>query len=96
MNKLIKIKSIQCGMTSIFMHRSILNFIENIQEGIDCGFIGENGAPLRCGCGNSEFHSDNTWYEDYCRVEYDLICNSCGTKVGYWAYGSFDPGVIFW
>lgn len=54
------------------------------------GYISEDGTPLKCSCGCTDFEQTGEYYEEHSLVEYSLNCKSCGKRVGYWAYGNWD------
>lgn len=64
----------------------------------DC--YAENGAPVKCWkCGSTEQREEVRSTLDVLHghgpvCEYEVFCAECGTGIGYWAYGSFDPGYM--
>jgi hypothetical protein len=49
--------------------------------------VAEDGTPLKCHCGCTEFTNVNEYFCQYGREEYEQKCNNCGKIVGHWAYG---------
>lgn len=55
-------------------------------------YFNENGEPIRCIlCGGTHIHRRVTDSQDYMVLEEEYICANCSQRVGYWAYGYFDP-----
>lgn len=63
---------------------------DHINEIIKDGYIAEDGTPLKCFCGDTDFEESDQYYEDCHTVEFTLNCKACDKRVGYWAYGSWD------
>lgn len=61
-----------------------------IREQIDCGYIAENGTPLKCQfCDSKELETFHN-HEDHILVEKLVYCKSCNERVGDWNYGSWS------
>ena len=64
----------------------------------DC--YAEDGAPVKCWkCGGTEQREEVRSMVDVLRgqgpvLEYEIFCAECGTGIGYWAHGYFDPGYV--
>ncbi len=62
-----------------------------------CDCYAENGEPVKCWkCGCTEQREEvrsmvDVLYGQGPVCEYEVFCAKCGTGIGYWAYGSFDP-----
>lgn len=55
-------------------------------------YFNENGEPIRCLlCGGTHIHRRVTDSQDYMVLEEEYVCANCQQRVGYWAYGYFDP-----
>jgi hypothetical protein len=60
----------------------------------------ENGAPVKCWkCGGTKQREEvrsmvDVLYGQGPVCEYEVFCAECGTAIGYWAYGSFDPSYM--
>ena len=61
-----------------------------IKQMVDNGFIKEDGTPLKCQCGCTDFEQSGEYWEEHTIIEYALNCKTCGERVGYWAYGYWD------
>lgn len=62
-----------------------------IDELIEQGYIAEDGTPLKCKCGNTDFETKNSYGDGNNIVEeMDIYCKECGNLVGHWAYGAWD------
>jgi hypothetical protein len=65
---------------------------------LDC--YAADGAPVRCWkCGSTEQREEvrsmvDVLYGQGPVCEYEVFCAACGEGIGYWAYGSFDPGYV--
>lgn len=56
------------------------------------GYYNEEGKPLVCpfcDCGKIDEHIVGLINNDVCEIDYK--CSKCGKRVGFWAYGSYDP-----
>jgi hypothetical protein len=60
---------------------------EYLKGEIEAGYVAEDGTPLKCHCGCTEFTNVNEYFCQYGREEYEQKCNNCGKIVGHWAYG---------
>ncbi len=64
----------------------------------DC--YAEDGVPVKCWkCGGTEQREEVRSMVDVLRgqgpvLEYEIFCAECGTGIGYWAHGYFDPGYV--
>ena len=57
-------------------------------------YFKDDGTPVKCYiCGSSELRERVVDVIDGVACEIDVSC-AHGHSVGYWAYGSWDPGVI--
>ena len=60
----------------------------------------EDGQPIKCWkCGCTEQREVVISMVDVFQgmgpvCEYEVFCAVCGESIGYWAYGSFDPGYM--
>ena len=55
------------------------------------GYTKENGEPIKCEkCGCKKLKETNYFYADSWVEEYSVVCKSCGTVVGHWAYGNWE------
>lgn len=54
------------------------------------GLIAENGQPLKCECGCTEFEAVNCYGGEYGLEEYDEKCTGCNKVVGSFHYGSWS------
>ena len=54
------------------------------------GYIMEDGTPLKCVCGCTDFEQSGEYYDEHSIIEYALNCKACGAQVGYWSYGNWD------
>lgn len=79
----------QCDKNAV---NSSLSFEEYYKEQIAEGYISENGKPLKCGCGCTEFKQVNQYYGEGWIEEYSLECTNedCLKIVGTWAFGNWD------
>jgi len=79
----------QCDKTAV---TSSLSFEDYYKEQIAEGYIAENGTPLKCGCGCTEFKQVNQYYGEGWIEEYSLECTNedCLKIVGTWAFGHWD------
>ncbi len=62
-------------------------YIDKMVKG---GYMLEDGTPLKCSCGHTEFEETNKYYDNFTLVEYQVKCKACGNKVGHWSYGYWD------
>jgi len=64
-------------------------FEEYLKEQIEEGYIKEDGMPLKCGCGCTEFKQVKQYYGEGWIEEYSLECTNedCLKIVGHWAFG---------
>jgi hypothetical protein len=75
---------------------SVVNNDQTIEdyfkERIDGGYISENGAPLKCECGCTEFKDINQYYGEGWIEEYSLECTNedCLKIVGTWSFGNWE------
>jgi len=71
---------------------SSLSFEEYYKQQIAEGYIAEDGTPLKCGCGCTEFKQVNQYYGEGWIEEYSLECanEDCLKIVGTWAFGKWD------
>ena len=71
---------------------SSLSFEEYYKQQIAEGYITENGTPLKCSCGCTEFKQVNQYYGEGWIEEYSLECTNedCLKIVGTWAFGHWD------
>lgn len=53
----------------------------------------ENCCPIKClKCQSTELEDRILdTLDGHTILEYSIHCSGCGTMVGYWAYGYFDP-----
>ena len=64
----------------------------------DC--YSEDGVPIRCWkCGGTDQREEirgvvDVWQGQGPVCEYEIFCAACGTGIGYWAYGYFDPSYM--
>ena len=62
---------------------------EYLKKMVDEGYINEDGSPIKCVCGETEFEMTDKYYSHFGIEEYQLKCPSCGAKVGHWAFGNW-------
>lgn len=79
-------------MDKLIEKHTFSDFEEYMKEQIKEGFISENGTPLKCWCGCSNFKQVNTYSSEYGIEEYSLQCTNidCLRIVGYWGYGNWQ------
>ena len=58
-----------------------------VKQLVDDGFIAEDGTPIKCSCGCTDFERVKEYYDTHSLVEYQLQCARCNKIVGHWAYG---------
>lgn len=58
---------------------------------VTAGYISEDGEPIKCECGCTEFKRVNMYFEEGYLVEYTLECinEKCLKLVGVWSYGGW-------
>ena len=55
-------------------------------------YYDDEHRPIRCRfCESTNITSKTTGYIEGYACEAEYRCGDCGEKVGYWAYGYFDP-----
>ena len=58
-------------------------------------YFNEDYSPKKCpNCKSTEFVETVKEQIEGIVCEYYITCKDCGTDLGYWAYGGFDPN--FW
>ena len=59
---------------------------------IEAGYISEDGTPLKCECGCTDFEQVNQTYGEGWIEEYSWKCTNdkCLKIVGHWAYGNWQ------
>ena len=71
---------------------SSLSFEDYMKEQIEEGYIAENGTPLKCWCGCTDFKQVKQYYCEHGIEEYSLQCTNieCLKIVGHWAFGNWQ------
>ena len=58
-------------------------------------YFNKNHGPKKCTkCDGVHINAATKATDGGYASEVEYICNNCGTILGYWAYGSFDPCFI--
>ena len=67
------------------------SFEQFLKEEIEAGYMSENGSPIKCHCGCTDFKEVDKYHENGHVVEYALECKNedCLKIVGRWSYGSW-------
>jgi hypothetical protein len=82
------------------MHPKIYNFISKqikdtgkwIKFSKFAGYVADDGEPIKCyKCGSKNIKTIPKEYINYIVCEESAVCKNCGTQVGYWAYGYWQP-----
>lgn len=62
-------------------------FKRSVKEGL----FSEDGCPMKCGCGCTDFKEVEKYYGDVYIEEYALQCTNeeCLSIVGRWSYGTW-------
>tara|TARA_R110000765_G_scaffold398401_1_gene492766 strand:+ start:287 stop:505 length:219 start_codon:yes stop_codon:yes gene_type:complete len=68
------------------------SFEDYMKRQIDEGYISENGHPIKCECGCTEFKQVDQHYGEGHIEEYSLECTNqeCLKKVGSWSFGHWQ------
>lgn len=69
-----------------------MTFEEEMKYRVDNGYMSEDGTPLKCECGCTDFKQVNQYYGEGWIEEYQLECKNeyCFKIVGHWAYGNWQ------
>ena len=64
-------------------------FEDYIKRQVDEGYIANDGRPIKCVCGCTEFKQVDQYYGEGYIEEYSLECTNqdCLKIVGNWSYG---------
>ncbi|MCP3810054.1 hypothetical protein NLX78_22805 [Paenibacillus sp. Lou8.1] len=61
-----------------------------INRQIANGYITEDGYPLKCQhCDSKKINIEDV-YDEHVVVEKEATCRDCGSRVGYWSYGTWE------
>lgn len=59
---------------------------------IDNGYYAEDYSPRKCfKCGSLSVYHVTTGQIEYIVCEFSARCADCGTELGYWVTGYYDP-----
>ena len=79
------------GNTVLAVVNSIESFEDYFKRQIEDGYILENGKPVKCECGCTDFKQVDKYFGEGYLEEYALECTNeeCLKIVGRWSYGSW-------